>query len=120
MSTRLSVLKSFVENECIPSEVVFAREMEEIEARTGSRWTEIPPVLCKLKVKARARGLWNLFMPKVGGHTYRAQLYFAMLATVCGIYFIISFVIRLGIFRGARSGLEFWNKLLPHTLAYVL
>lgn len=73
MSTRLPLLKSFVEEECIPAEVVFARELEEIEARTGSRWTEIPPVLGKLKVKARARGLWNLFMPKVGDHTYYMQ-----------------------------------------------
>lgn len=62
---RLALLKSFVEDDCIPAEPVFALEMAEIEDRTGSRWQEIPPVLTKLKAKARSLGLWNLFMPKV-------------------------------------------------------
>lgn len=65
MAGRLALLNSFVEDDCIPSEVVFALEMAEIEGRTGSRWKEIPPVLTKLKAKARSLGLWNLFMPKV-------------------------------------------------------
>lgn len=65
MAPHLSVLETFVENDCIPSEAVFAQEMEEIERRTGSRWEEIPRVLTKLKSKARSLGLWNLFMPKV-------------------------------------------------------
>lgn len=65
MTARLALLETFVENDCIPAEPVFAGEMDEIEARTGSRWTEIPPVLTGLKSKARSLGLWNLFMPKV-------------------------------------------------------
>lgn len=65
MAGRLALLRSFVEDDCIPAESVFAREMAEIECRTGSRWTEIPPVLTKLKTKARSLGLWNLFMPTV-------------------------------------------------------
>lgn len=65
MPELLSVLEDFVENECIPSEDAFARELDDIEARTGSRWTEIPGVLISLKAKARSLGLWNLFMPKV-------------------------------------------------------
>lgn len=65
MTARLDLLESFVENDCIPAEPVFALEMEEIEGRTGSRWKEIPPVLTSLKSKARSLGLWNLFMPKV-------------------------------------------------------
>lgn len=65
MSQQLSLLRSFVENDCIPAEHVFAGQMEEIEARTGSRWTEIPDVMTELKAKARSLGLWNLFMPKV-------------------------------------------------------
>ncbi|CAM9096795.1 unnamed protein product, partial [Hapterophycus canaliculatus] len=63
MAARLAVLETFVENDCIPAEPVFTREMDEIEARTGSRWSEIPPVLKQLKEKARSLGLWNLFMP---------------------------------------------------------
>lgn len=65
MAGRLALLSRFVEDDCIPAESIFAREMAEIEGRTGSRWTEIPPVLTKLKAKARSLGLWNLFMPKV-------------------------------------------------------
>src|SRR5688572_10730731 len=29
----------------------------------GDRWTTIPPVFDELKAKARAAGLWNMFMP---------------------------------------------------------
>ena len=65
MTARLALLERFVENDCIPAEPVFAREMDEIEGRKGSRWKEIPPVLTSLKSRARSLGLWNLFMPKV-------------------------------------------------------
>lgn len=65
MTEKIIVLQQFVENDCIPSEVIFDREMDDIESRTGSRWAEIPPVLTELKAKARSMGLWNLFMPKV-------------------------------------------------------
>eukprot|EP00752_Nemacystus_decipiens_P002215 g2105.t1 len=72
MAGRLALLSRFVEDDCIPAESVFAREMAEIERRTGSRWAEIPPVLIKLKAKARSLGLWNLFMPK--GHQGSANV----------------------------------------------
>eukprot|EP00903_Cladosiphon_okamuranus_P021072 g19357.t1 len=72
MPSRLALLSSFVEDDCIPAETVFAREMAEIESRTGSRWAEIPDVLTKLKAKARSLGLWNLFMPE--GHQGSANV----------------------------------------------
>lgn len=58
-------LATFVEDECIPSENLFVEELEAIERRTGSRWTEIPRVMTQLQAKAKSLGLWNLFMPKV-------------------------------------------------------
>ncbi|CAM9401839.1 unnamed protein product [Ascophyllum nodosum] len=64
MVDKLVALQKFVEDNCIPCEVIFDREMNEIESRTGSRWAEIPPVLTTLKSKAQYLGLWNLFMPK--------------------------------------------------------
>ncbi|CAM9425155.1 unnamed protein product [Ectocarpus sp. 12 AP-2014] len=72
MTSRLALLESFVEDECIPAEPVFTREMAEIEARTGTRWEEVPAVLSRLKAKARSLGLWNLFMPK--GHEGSANV----------------------------------------------
>ncbi|KAJ2848182.1 hypothetical protein GGI22_005784, partial [Coemansia erecta] len=54
------VLAEFVENECIPAE-------EEYRKALGSgaqRWKHVPPVMEKLKARARELGLWNLFLPK--------------------------------------------------------
>ncbi|KAJ1886788.1 hypothetical protein LPJ81_006637 [Coemansia sp. IMI 209127] len=54
------VLEAFVESECIPAE-------EEYRKALGSgaqRWKRVPPVIEKLKVRARELGLWNLFLPK--------------------------------------------------------
>lgn len=82
MNARLTLLQSFVEDDCIPAEIVFAREMAEIEARTGSRWKEIPPVLSNLKAKARSLGLWNLFMPKVRDRSLNGKVSFMQAGTI--------------------------------------
>src|SRR6185437_14765885 len=51
-------ITAFMEEHIYPAEPVFEREM-----RAGDRWDE-PPVMGELKRKAKAAGLWNLFVPK--------------------------------------------------------
>ncbi|KAJ1733227.1 hypothetical protein LPJ72_002975 [Coemansia sp. Benny D160-2] len=54
------VLTDFVENECIPAE----KEYREALGTGAQRWKTVPPVMEKLKERARELGLWNLFLPK--------------------------------------------------------
>jgi acyl-CoA dehydrogenase len=49
----------FMDREVYPAEKVFERQLNE----APSRW-QIPPVMEALKEKARAEGLWNLFLPE--------------------------------------------------------
>ena len=56
-------LDAFVEHECLPAEAAYEAH---IQARVGAdRWTlaAIPPCIESLKRRARALGLWNLFVP---------------------------------------------------------
>ncbi|KAK3997545.1 acyl-CoA dehydrogenase/oxidase [Cladorrhinum sp. PSN332] len=58
----LDIVAKFVEEDCIPADTVF-------EAQIGvgdARWAAHPKILEDLKKKARALGLWNMFLPK--GH----------------------------------------------------
>ncbi|KAK4033987.1 acyl-CoA dehydrogenase/oxidase [Parachaetomium inaequale] len=58
----LDVVAKFVDEDCIPADAVY-------EAQIGvgdARWNAHPPILEDLKKKARALGLWNMFLPK--GH----------------------------------------------------
>ena len=50
---------AFMEEHVMPAEPVYHRQVEE----SGDRWT-VPPIMEELKKKARAQGLWNLFVPK--------------------------------------------------------
>ena len=52
-------LATFMEQHIYPAEVVFERQLNELP----SRW-DIPPIMEELKAKAKAQGLWNLFLPK--------------------------------------------------------
>ncbi|GKY97243.1 hypothetical protein MPSEU_000682700 [Mayamaea pseudoterrestris] len=57
-------LKTFVETECIPAEAEFRAHLA---TRHGpDRWTSaaVPPCLNRLKARAKALGLWNLFVPQ--------------------------------------------------------
>ncbi|MEH7249052.1 acyl-CoA dehydrogenase family protein [Neobacillus niacini] len=51
-------LIEFMENDIYPNEKVFEQELN----RQENRWN-VPPLIEELKEKAKAQGLWNLFIP---------------------------------------------------------
>jgi len=55
----LRMVGEFMDEHVLPNEQRFDDEL----AAASSRWS-IPPVLEELKQKARAKGLWNLFLPE--------------------------------------------------------
>ena len=52
-------LQKFMDEEIYPNEKVFKQQLDE----GGNRW-KVVPVMEELKVKARERGLWNMFLPE--------------------------------------------------------
>lgn len=56
-------LHDFMRENVYPNEGVYHRQVNE-----GERW-KVLPILEELKEKARAEGLWNLFLPEVSGLT---------------------------------------------------
>ena len=72
-------LRSFMEREVYPAEKVFERELNE----APSRW-QIPPVMEALKRKARAEGLWNLFLPESELGAGLSNLEYAPLCEIMG------------------------------------
>ena len=53
-------VEKFVEEECIPADVLYHSQLGEGE----KRWVSYPPVMDELKAKAKKLGLWNLFLPR--------------------------------------------------------
>ncbi|MCJ1457231.1 hypothetical protein MMC28_007598 [Mycoblastus sanguinarius] len=56
----LNLVEQFVEQECIPADVVYHAQLGEGE----KRWSTYPPIIDELKAKAKKLGLWNLFLPR--------------------------------------------------------
>ena len=54
-------LQRFMDDHVYPAEARYAAEIE-ANTKAGKRWTPLQ-VIEELKVKARAQGLWNLFLP---------------------------------------------------------
>jgi len=52
-------LTAFMEEHVYPAEAVFERQLAEAK----DRWSELP-ITAELKAKAKAAGLWNLWLPK--------------------------------------------------------
>jgi acyl-CoA dehydrogenase len=50
---------AFMDEHVYAAEPIYARQLNE----QGDRWKS-PPIMDELKTKARAQGLWNLFLPK--------------------------------------------------------
>jgi acyl-CoA dehydrogenase len=59
----LARVQDFMDTEVLPAEA----EYKQYRLDRGPADHSLPPVVEELKVKARARGLWNLFLPAVSG-----------------------------------------------------
>jgi acyl-CoA dehydrogenase len=68
----------FMAQHVYPAEAVFERQLNE-----GERWAE-PAVMAALKQKARAAGLWNLFLPKHYDPDVLSNLEYAPLCEIMG------------------------------------
>ncbi|WP_404324361.1 acyl-CoA dehydrogenase [Cytobacillus firmus] len=53
-------LNVFMEENVYPNEALYEQQLNEQE----NRWSAIPPIMEELKRKAKAAGLWNLFLPE--------------------------------------------------------
>src|SRR5438094_2888973 len=72
-------VRAFVDREVYPAEKVFERQM----AEAPDRW-QVPPVMEELKAKARAAGLWNLFLPESEHGAGLTNLEYAPLCEIMG------------------------------------
>jgi acyl-CoA dehydrogenase len=71
-------LETFVEQNIYPNEARYAAEIAE-----GDRWQPIP-LIDELKEKARAAGLWNLFLPESKAGAGLTNLEYAPLCEIMG------------------------------------
>ncbi len=72
-------IAEFMEEHVYPNESTFERQL----AEGKTRW-QIPPVLEELKAKAKARGLWNLFLPESEYGAGLTNLEYAPLCEIMG------------------------------------
>jgi acyl-CoA dehydrogenase len=72
-------MRAFVDEEVLPAETEYDAWRAERRG-TPQEW-DLPPVVERLKTEARARGLWNLFLPSVSG---LSNLEYAPVAEVSG------------------------------------
>ncbi|WP_396910577.1 acyl-CoA dehydrogenase family protein [Mycolicibacterium sp.] len=73
-------LEHFLDTEVYPAEAVFRRQLASLDNPWA--WTSAP-VIEELRAKARARGLWNLFLPGPDGGGL-TNLQYAPLAEIAG------------------------------------
>jgi acyl-CoA dehydrogenase len=74
-----ATLEAFMASHVLPAEPVYAEQRQRLAAQ--GRLHDLPPVVEDLKRSARARGLWNLFLPDESG---LSVLDYAGLAEVTG------------------------------------
>src|ERR1051326_4075978 len=72
-------VEAFMAEHVYPAEQVFEEQLN----AGPSRW-QIPPVMEELKEKARARGLWNLFLPESELGAGLTNLEYAPLCEIMG------------------------------------
>src|SRR3954453_17966961 len=72
-------LEDFMDSHVYPAQPVYAQQRRELVA--AGHGDEVPPIVEELKVEARSRGLWNLFLPDVSG---LSNVDYAHLAEIMG------------------------------------
>ena len=72
-------LTAFMEEQIYPNEPIFQEQLGAGE----SRW-QVPPIMEELKGRARAAGLWNLFLPDAEEGAGLTNLEYAPLAEIMG------------------------------------
>lgn len=72
-----ALMYRFLNEEVLPAEAVY----DEYRAQVGPDDHTLPPVVEELKTKARALGLWNLFLPDISG---LSNVEYAALAEISG------------------------------------
>jgi len=72
-------LEDFMDSHVYPNERVYGQQRAEMIA--SGHGDEVPPIVEELKVEARNRGLWNLFLPDVSG---LSNVDYAHLAEIMG------------------------------------
>jgi acyl-CoA dehydrogenase len=78
-SEMLATLQDFMDSRVLPAEPTYAEQRR--AAVADGRPHDLPPIVEELKADARRRGLWNLFLPEVGG---TSLLDYAPLAELSG------------------------------------
>jgi len=76
-------VQAFLRDDILPN---YLRYEEQCSAPGQPRWVE-PPIVAEWTAKARARGLWNLFLPEVSGLTH---LEYAPVAELLGLFPVAS------------------------------
>jgi acyl-CoA dehydrogenase len=75
----LARLQRFMDDEIYPNEPVYEEQLQ----GQSNRW-QMPPIMEELKAKARAAGLWNLFLPAQEHKDGLTNLEYAPLCEVMG------------------------------------
>ncbi|WML60249.1 acyl-CoA dehydrogenase [Neobacillus sp. PS2-9] len=73
-------LTAFMGAYVYPNESVYEQQLNEQE----SRWIAVPPIMEELKEKAKAEGLWNLFLPESEFGAGLTNLEYAPLCEIMG------------------------------------
>lgn len=70
----------FMEEYVYPNEKVYKQQLDQ----QTTRWSDIPPIMGELKQKAKAQGLWNLFLPESEYGAGLTNLEYAPLCEIMG------------------------------------
>ena len=75
-------VEAFMDAHVYPAEAVYHQQMDEFRA-AGNPW-QVVPILEELKDKAKAEGLWNLFLPESDRGSGLSNLEYAPLCEIMG------------------------------------